>query len=568
LLNLSESIRAALRYAAAVPCLCAVSAVALAQVQPNVPNAGSVLRELRAAPPAATAPLTAPELGLPRDDAGSSAASAVRIEVTRFEITGLSVTDTAAFETLLASYTGTGKSLADLAAAAKAVETKLRERGLFLAQVVIPVQHVVGGVVELQVFEGKLGDISVNVQPAARISRSLVERTLEPLQGNPLIERDRIDGALLRLGDLRGIDVRSTLKPGDEPGVADLSVDVDRGQRFAGRVSVDNGGSIYTGRDRYTATFGAFDLVGRGDVATLTAQGSSGMRNVEGSWLVPVNAAGTSIGPVAGWLSYELGTAQFAPLQVEGTARWAGLELQQTLLRSQHHNLYLQASVVSHRFADELKAFDLKEEKSIDALTSVGLFGQMRDNHGGLNNYSLTVASGELSIDDALDAALDAQTYDTAGRFTTVSIGLSRLQALTARDSILLATRAQLASHNLDSSQKLSLGGSDLVRGYPDDELPSDDAAAFSWEYRRVLNDSFHGLLTGSVFGDYGIGRQHDSPLPSDTDNTQYLQSHGVGLDYDKGALTVRSYVAWRGHTPAQSDDRGARVFVQASMSF
>ncbi len=43
----------------------------------------------------------------------------------------------------------------------------LRRRGLFLAQVVVPEQRLNGGVIELRVLEGRLGNVSVHIQQHA-----------------------------------------------------------------------------------------------------------------------------------------------------------------------------------------------------------------------------------------------------------------------------------------------------------------------------------------------------------------------------------------------------------------
>lgn len=569
MLNLSNRVRHMVRYLLAVPCICGIGSVAWAQAIPvPPPNAGSVLREIQPKSPPPAQDLAAPNLVVPNTEQ-AAATGGPKIEVRRFQLDGVTASNAEALQPLLKPYIGTGKSLADLESAARAVENELRRRGRFLAQVIVPAQRMVDGVVELQVFEGRLGNVNVDVQPDARISRSLVDSTVEPLQGNPPIERDLIDGSLLRLGDLRGIAVHSVLKPGEEPGTADLDINVDKSRRYATEVEYDNGGSVYTGRDRFYANVDLFDLAGRGDVTSLRGQVSSGTRYLQGSWLVPINGLGTRVGPVAGWLSYDLGTPQFDPLDAQGSARWLAFQLQQPLIRSQDHNLYLQASIGERRFEDEVRALGLDEHKRVDGYGSIGLSGQLRDSYGGVNNYSATVSSGRLGIDDPLAAQADEQSYRTAGRYTVYSLAFSRLQTLTARDSLLVGTTAQFASRNLDSSEKFSLGGMNEVRGYPDSDTPSDEAITATWEYRRLLGLGLNGRWTGSLFGDYGFGGLHKDPLATDPDNTRNIHSHGVGLEYgnDTG-LSVRGFVAWRGNAPAQSDDRGARMFIQASYAF
>jgi hemolysin activation/secretion protein len=532
------------------------------------PDAGSVLRQIQTPSAAPEHALVAPALTLPQTQESVTAAGA-KIDVRQFKVGGVDAATAQVLQSSLMPFTGTAKTLSDLNAAAKAAQSELRRHGLFLAEVIIPPQKLSNGVIELQVFEGRLGNVDLNVKPEARISKTLVESTVDPLRGNPVIERDRVDGALLRLGDLRGIAVNSVLKPGDAPGIADLDINVGRGKRFASEVAYDNGGSEYTGRDRVYANFDAFDLAGRGDVASLRTQASAGTRYVQGSWLVPVNGLGTRVGPIAGWMSYELGTAQFDPLQAQGNARWLGIQVQHPLIRSQDQSLYVQGSLGMRRFEDEVRALGIDSRKSVDDYASIGLAGQVHDAYDGLDNYSVTVSSGRLGFEDEADAALDAQSYRTAGRYVTYALSASRLQPLTMKDSLLLAAQAQFANGNLDSSEKFSLGGMNAVRGYPSSDSPSDQAVVLTWEYRRILDMTLSGRWSASVFGDYGFGRLHETPLANDVDNTRDIHSHGLGLNYDNDAgLSVRGFVAWRGNTPAQTDDRSAQMLVQASFSF
>ncbi|MEJ1965584.1 MAG: POTRA domain-containing protein [Gammaproteobacteria bacterium] len=562
-----SSVSFSVRSLAAVHCLCAGTA-AWAQGVPPVPDAGTVLRQIQSEPlPPAIKP-TAPDIevfsAVPTVTQGG-----VTVDVRRFELIGVSAGDVQPLQQVLLPYVGSGRSLADLEAAAGAVTAELRHRGLFLAQTIVPEQRLKDGVVQLQVFEGRLGEVTANFQPGVRVSRALVESTIEPLREEPLIRREPIEDVLLRLSDLRGIAVRSTLQPGEQPGTADLAIHIEPGDRYAAAVEYDNAGTLYTGRDRVRGSLDVFGIAGRGDVASVRAQVSTGTRYVQASWMTPVNGRGTRVGPAAAWLHYELGTAQFEPLQAEGSAQLIALQVQHPLKRSRDHNVFLYGSVGEQRFTDEVNSVGSTSRKRIDGYGSVGVGGEMHDGRAGIDTYSLEVASGRVVFGDATAAALDAQTFRAAGRYARALLSASRLQALTERDSVLFATQAQWASRNLDSSQKFSLGGLGAVRGYPPADSPVDDAVTLTWEYRHRLAVAFDGQWTASVFGDYGVGRRQHEPLAADTSNIRRLQSHGLGLTYgsDKG-LSVRGFVAWRGNTPAQSDDSRARALLQASFSF
>ena len=65
-------------------------------------------------------------------------------------------------------YVGADKTLADLEDAAKDVEVALQRQGLFLAQAYIPEQSLGDGIVVIQVLEGHIGAVTVEVEPGVR----------------------------------------------------------------------------------------------------------------------------------------------------------------------------------------------------------------------------------------------------------------------------------------------------------------------------------------------------------------------------------------------------------------
>jgi hemolysin activation/secretion protein len=564
--------------AALVPAawFCAVSGAAFAQAgtppPPAPPSAGSVLQQLQ---PSVTAPLAtrAPgELVVPRAVTPPSSGGP-KIEVKGFRIAGLAPARADALLPLVARYLGPGKTLADLEDAAKDIEVALQRQGLFLAQAYVPEQNLAGGIVTLQVLEGRLGAVKIEAEPGVKVSPEFMERIVAMLRGNPVAERDLIERALFTLGDLRGITATSTLTPGDKVGQADLTIKVSASRGYAYSLEYDNAGSLFTGRNRVYANFDWFNPVGRGDIASLKTQFSTGSRFARLSWLTPVNARGTKVGLAASFLKYELGSALFEPLNAEGTASAFSLQLLHPQIRSRNNNLFLQASLDARRFEDEVGAIELKSKKAVTGYTTFGVVGDFRDTvwGGGISNYSANVVAGRLKIETPDEAVIDAQNFKSAGSYAKLVVAASRLQVLPNKDYVFLGLQGQLASKNLDSSEKFSLGGPNGVRAYPSPESPSDSGLILTWEYRKPLAfESLPGDWILSAFGDYGVAKLHETPLPGDpTDNTRHLTSHGVGLTYgNTSGLLVKGWVAVRGNTPAQSDDSRTRVVLQLSKQF
>jgi hemolysin activation/secretion protein len=554
-----------------------LAASAFAQVPgstPPRPDAGSVLQQVRPAPVSPAAPASSPTLVAPRAVAAPSAGGGAKVSVKAFRIAGLPAARAAELLPLLQRYVGADRSLADLEDAAKDVEVALQRQGLFLAQAYIPEQTLADGVVTVQVLEGRIGAVKVELEPGVTIAPEFLDRIVAVLRGNPVADRELIERALFTLGDLRGIAVSTSLAPGDKIGQADLTVKVSPSARWAANLDADSGGSIFTGRYRIMTGFDWYNPSGHGDIASLRAQATTnlGAQFLRGSWLTPINSSGTKLGIAVSYLKYKLGSTVFEDLDADGTAEAYSLQLLHPLIRSRNDNLFLQMSTDYRRFEDRVNAISLVTRKDISPYATLGVVGDFRDTFagGGISNYSLGVVAGRLRIKNAEDIAVDEQNYRAAGGYAKVAFGATRLQALPTRDYLYLAATGQLASKNLDSSEKFSLGGPNGVRAYPSPESPTDSGLVATWEYRKSLPfESLPGEIVAWIFGDYGIGRLHRDPLPTDVGNTRKLVSHGVGLTYaGKEGLNVKTFVAQRGGTRAQSDDSRARFYLLVSQQF
>nr|MDQ2736733.1 hypothetical protein [Pseudomonadota bacterium] len=328
---------------------------ALAQTSPPQPNAGSILQQVQ---PSLVAPApsdrAAPELRVPRAVAEPSAGGGAKVDVKGFRIAGLPEPRADRLKPLLQKYTGAGKTLADLEDAAKDIEVALQREGLFLAQAYVPEQNLADGIVTIQVLEGRIGTVKVEVEPGVRVAPQYLDRIVDALRGHPVAERNLIERALFTLGDLRGIVVATTLSPGEKVGEADLTVKISPGPKTAATIDLDNGGSLFTGRYRANVGLDWFSPTGRGDVISLRGQASDnlGSEFIRASWLTPINSLGTKVGIAASFLHYRLGSTIFEDLGAHGTAEDYALQVLHPLIRSRNDNLFVQLSTNYRRFDD------------------------------------------------------------------------------------------------------------------------------------------------------------------------------------------------------------------------
>ncbi|MGO4776476.1 POTRA domain-containing protein, partial [Lysobacter sp. 2RAB21] len=190
---------------------------------------------------------------------------------TRFTLTAIKFVGNTRFtdgdlQTMVAYRIGQEVTLADLEDIAKRVTARYRDRGYFLAQAVVPVQEVEQGKVTINIVEGTLGKVGIDVDPDAPIPAARVEKTLmKVLQPGQALNGPRYERAMLLLSDLPGIRPKSAVESGAEIGSTDLNVQVSRGEALGFVVEVDNHGTPESGRIRAGGTMRWASPSGHGD---------------------------------------------------------------------------------------------------------------------------------------------------------------------------------------------------------------------------------------------------------------------------------------------------------------
>ena len=539
---------------------CSALVLGQAALAQQLPSAGSQLQQIQPAP---VAPKAAPEIRIEQQLVGAASGEQARIRVDTLRVTGATVFAEADLLALTDFVAGQQLTLADLQRMAGRITQRYRQRGYFVAQAVVPAQNVVNNVVTIAVSEGRYGQIIVHNR--ADLRDPVAHGSLGDLTSGDVITLDPLESRLLGLSDVPGVDVSSTLVPGTVPGTSDLIVEVVPGRAFNGSVDADNAGNRYTGQYRIGATLDANNPLGLGDLASLRVLTSgSGLRYGHLSYQAPVGAV--QVGVAYDWLDYSL-RKEFRDLEAHGTAQVASVFGRYTVIRSRNQNLYALLAFDVKTFSDKVDVVPSVIDKRSEMVIAGG-YGESRDGvgGGGSNAYGVTVAAGRLDIRTPDARALDEQSLRTEGGFGKVSFYASRLQSLGAPFSLPLSIygsiSGQLASKNLDISEKMELGGINGVRAYPEGEAYADQSAIVTAEGRVDVPkiDLVPGLLQGVAFvdaGNAGIDRYHEGT------NRRTLSGAGLGVNWrEPGNFAVRSYYAQARRRERQIRSRPLRTFL------
>lgn len=532
------------------------------------PDAGSQLQQIPAAPVLQPA---APQIHIEQGNtAASGRTDSAKILVKSLHISGTHVYSEAQLIALTGFKPGSEMTLSDLRGMAAKIAAYYHQNGYFLTQAYVPAQDIQGGAVTIAVIEGQYGKVSL--QNHSHLSNSLANGYLNGLNKGSTVATAPLENRLLLLSDLPGVEVKSTLIPGASVGTTDLIVNVTPGQAVTGSVDADNEGNRYTGKNRLGATVNINNLAGRGDVATLRALTSdAGLNYGRGSYQTQFGRA--RVGLAYTDMEYWLGR-EFAPLKAHGTARIASLYGSYPLIRSRSNNLYGQIDFDTKRFRDVTDATATINDKQVNVvMTSIN--GDHRDNFGGggISDYSLTWTDGSLNIQSPDVRATDAATAQTNGHYDKLGFSALRLQSLTATTSLYVAINGQFASSNLDTSEKMELGGANAVRAYPEGEDYADEGYVLNLEVRHPLPPiaGLPGQMQWIGFIDTGTVNLNKSPWVAGQDNRRTLSGLGIGINWmDNNNFVVKAYLARKlGNAVATSaPDSLTRFWVQGVKYF
>lgn len=499
-------------------------------------------------------------------DAAPEDTYAPRLRVRRFVFDGNTLYDEERLRALVADAQDRDLTLGQIHAVADHVAAFYREQGYTLAQAVVPAQEVRDGEVLIRVIEAQLGRVLVQRDDTVRLSAERISAVLAPLvEGKPL-HMPTLERALLVLSDFPGISVESVLRAGEQSGTVDLVVSVAQGDQVAALASADNFGNRYSGQQRYGLRFDLDDLWGLGDRLTFEAMRTTGdLQSLTASWDAPLGAGGLRSHAAISRVDYRLG-GPFDALDIKGSATRYEFGLRYPLMRSRAASTWA-FGTLSHTDLDErIGVFGVDTPKRVQALQA-GLRGDWRDGWGGggatLWQASLTL--GHLELRSAEDADWDRATAGRAGSFAKLNLDLDRLQRLDDSWSLAFKARAQLASRNLDASEKFYLGGPTGVRAYESGEAGGDQGILGSLELRRAI---FGGLY---AFGFIDGGRVRiNRHAWNDDDNSLGLWSYGAGAHWDLGRYGyLRAvYAARPPGQPRLSDlNTGERFWLSASLA-
>ena len=406
------------------------------------------------------------------------------------------------------------------------------KHGYINSGAVLPDQKVVDGVIQIIIVEGKLTEFEVVGN--RHLSSNFLIKRLELGAGPPLNVNELQEQIQIILESPVIKTINSALKPGDRPGEATLTTEVEEGPRFQFIPVIDNRLSPTLGEVRAVLPVYIYDLTSYGDVLSGSVGVGEGLTNGFVNWGVPLNAHDTTLSLFADYSDIQIVKGAFEPLDIENTTSTLGFRLSHPFYRTPRQ-----------KFSMAL-GFDLRTSESMllgsgfaftpgvppegKVKASIIRFSQDWTNRS-LDQVLAARSMFSIGI-DAFDATIN-EGDDPSGEFIAWLGQFQWARRMDEKGSqLIFRTNLQYTNDPLFTMEQYSVGGALSVRGYRQNTLVRDRGYDLSLEYRYPLMKDAAGrsIVALAPFIDAGGG--NNNILPNGP-NPDFIYSAGVGVRWD-----------------------------------
>ncbi len=420
-----------------------------------------------------------------------------------------------------ARYMGRTYTFSGLEQLAGQVGEKYRSEGLW-AKGVLPEQSLKDGLLVIDVVEGKLGDVQIeHKESPLNFSEARAYEFARSGQVNGGVFSIRaFQRAIKTLDAVPGVTASAVLKPGTQMGYTDVVVRMANTPLQSGSVRLDNHASRATssGGLRGSAYVNLDGSFRQGEQFNLQFVHSRGTDVLTLGATMPFDSDGARWGSDATLLRYKLGEPLTA-FGGHGDSRVNNIFFDQPFRNDDTATIRARLNYATKEFSNQFSG-QTYSQKSLQSLTT-SILASWPDQVGGgaTNVMSASLTLGSLDVNGFADDA------GSSGAFKKLNLLFNRAQYITDQDEIFLAMTGQYSRNNLDSSEKMSLGGPTGIRAYPVGEASGDLGLIATVEWRRQIAEDVQGVL----FWDHGVVTQDAMPYAGQA-SPRRLQLRGAGV--------------------------------------
>ncbi|QOW18775.1 ShlB/FhaC/HecB family hemolysin secretion/activation protein [Lysobacter ciconiae] len=409
-----------------------------------------------------------------------------------------------------APFIGQQIGMTELEEIVSAVNAAYASREITTARARLGSQQIDGGVVHVELVEGRLGQLEITGD--ARVPERFVRQRIRQQPGE-VVQTNALREDLVYLNRTSDLTVRALLRPGEAVGQTDIVLQAQTPSRRVGGVFVDNAGVETTGRERIGVQGHVWGLAGINDLLAGSVAYAEGGLEGRVSYSGLLNRRNGRVGLSVSRNQINIIDGAYRQLDITGESTSYSLDLRQPWIANQHWLFSSSGSLARSRSSTDISGIRVSEVES--TIVTIGM------NLGYRNTgyeWSLQQSVSRINVDEPLRTRKD---------FTIANGGFTWMQRL---GSTGLLYRTQLGWQVSDSDfapsgNLFQAGGVGSVRGYVRGAIAGPKGYYANLELHRPYKGSHDAYL----FVDHA-GIRGDQPRSAD------INSVGVGLSGQFGS--------------------------------
>ncbi len=462
-------------------------------------------------------------------------------DIWEYVIDGNTLIDKSLIQNAVTPYLGPGKNLKTVEQARDHLQNIYKQYDYPIVVVKIPEQNVVGGIVKLQVIEGKIDRTKISGNQY--FSRREMKKELPSLApGYPLnmkLVREEIDNLNRKNSYL---SITPIIRPGRNPGTMEMEMKVKDRLPVWAFVETNNRYSSLTTETRATISAGYENLWQKHHAMSLSYMTSPENTDEVSTWSMSYSLPTGRRSKLAIFAMDSDSRVGFASdsddILVQGTGKTLGLRSVHSLQSRQGNNHVLVFGADYKSFEELVTITNAGDQQQVPIpIDYVGFtisYNVSLKKATRLSNYNFSTNFGIRGLNNK-DEEFDFKRFAAGSNYFYITAGLMHEHNL-AKDWYLdYSLKGQYTGSALISNEQLSAGGVASVRGYTESVALGDYGYIGNIElyYRPVLKKSWLKNLFFSVYVDASNLYVHDSIATDSSGNIQdsyELLGTGVGF--------------------------------------
>jgi len=440
-------------------------------------------------------------------------------------------------------------SIDDINAMLVEINNLYKKRNYITAKAILPSQTIKGGVLNIELIEGKIGKIIVKGNKFTRKSYITDKFSQKP---GDVFDVKKLEKDIIGFNDNNDVKLKGKIQAGEEYSQTNVYLNAYEPNPFHFVPTFDNTGRDSVGLLKAGIMLSDDSLFGYRDNITLGTSLARGTTGAYANYGFPLGNKGTKINGLFSYNHIKIVEGDFKPLRVTGDSFIYGLNVSHPLVSNKRMKLN---GNIGFNFKESTTFFDKFRTYDTPVRTiNTGLNAEINDKYGVWHTGHNFVTGLEI---------LGGTTA-----FFKYEGSLYRVQKLPHGIIGLFRTNTLLSpTEDLPSIEQHQVGGSSTVRGFSEGLLIGNNGYFTSMQLifplsflpERFCKIPLKKTLKGEIFVDHGAAYPH-RPGGESATQYDYLTSAGMGLRIDFSEY-ITGVIDWGfGMGRRESDQPTARL--------